>query len=425
MTASEPPRSCLPPLRIALLGYRSHPHVGGQGIYLHYLSKALTQLGHRVDVLSGPPYPQLDERVRLIKIPSLDLYASDNPLLEWRAKHLLSWTDSYEYWSKMTGGFAEPYTFSRRAYRYLADHRGDYDLVHDNQCLGSGLLDIPRLGLPLVTTIHHPVSRDRDFAVAHEPRWFYRLMTRRWYRFTQMQAKVVPKLDHIVTVSEQSRSDICAAYGIAQGQVSIIANGVDTEFFSPSNQIARQPLRLISTASSDQPLKGQKFLLHALAQLRQITPEIKLIIIGQYQAGGDTAKQIEALDLASSIEFKSGLTTPELVDEYRRASVAITPSLYEGFGMPALEAMACGTPVITTDGGALPEVVGNAGVIVPAGDTEALATAIAHLLANKTARDRLSDLGLLRVEANFSWHAAATAMTRYYRKSVLTEHAHH
>ena len=102
-----------PPLRIALLGYRSKPHAGGQGVYIKYLSKALVDAGHSVDVISGPPYPEVDPRVRLIKLPSLDLY--ENGLWSLRPRHLRSLSNIIEWTSKLTGGFAEPYTFGRRA----------------------------------------------------------------------------------------------------------------------------------------------------------------------------------------------------------------------------------------------------------------------------------------------------------------------
>jgi glycosyltransferase involved in cell wall biosynthesis len=121
------------PLRIALLGYRSQPYGGGQGVYLKYLSKALVEAGHHVDVISGPPYPHLDSRVRLIELPSLDLF--ENGLVSLRPRHLSSLTNIIEWTSKLTGGFAEPYTFGRRAVKYLKQHGHNYDLIHDNQSL--------------------------------------------------------------------------------------------------------------------------------------------------------------------------------------------------------------------------------------------------------------------------------------------------
>jgi len=189
-----------PALRIALLGYRSQPFAGGQGVYLNYLSKALVEAGHHVDVISGPPYPHLDPRVRLIQLPSLDLF--ENGLLSLRPRHLKSLTDIIEWLAKLTGGFAEPYTFGRRAVRYLRDHGGDYDLIHDNQSLSYGMLEIQDMGLPLVTTVHHPITSDLRIALKAARGWYERLLIRRWHSFLNMQKKVVKQLHNVVTVSD-------------------------------------------------------------------------------------------------------------------------------------------------------------------------------------------------------------------------------
>ncbi|WP_317932438.1 glycosyltransferase family 4 protein [Halioxenophilus sp. WMMB6] len=417
MNAPEPfSPNPISPLNIALLGYRSHPHVGGQGIFLNYLSKALVELGHRVDVISGPPYPELDPRVTLVKLPSLDLYASANPLRELRWRHLASFTDSYEYLSKMTGGFAEPYTFSRRAAAYLKANPGRYHIVHDNQCLGWGLLAMERAGIPVVATIHHPISRDLEIALAAQPSPWLKLMTKRWYRFIRMQMQVARKLRHVVTVSECSRQDIASAFGRPPATIDVIANGVDTELFRPLPEVTKEPLRLITTASSDQPLKGQKFLLQAVAQLRARYPKLQLVVIGTLKEEGETAQLLTELNLQQCVSFKSQLTTEQLVAEFNRAAIAITPSLYEGFGLPAAEAMACGTAVITSDGGALPEVVGDAGLVVPAGDSRALAEAIDKLISNPELARQLAEQGRARILQHFSWHGAAVAFSHYYQQ---------
>ena len=107
------------PLRIALLGYRSNPYSGGQGVYIKYLSRALTALGHEVDVISGEPYPELDANVRLIKLPGLNLFEAPNHVTALRLRHLRSATDFFEWLSMLSGGFPEPYTFGRRVERWL------------------------------------------------------------------------------------------------------------------------------------------------------------------------------------------------------------------------------------------------------------------------------------------------------------------
>lgn len=410
-------------LRIALLGYRSHPHVGGQGIYLKYLSRALTEMGHKVDVISGPPYPELDNNVGLIKLPSLDLYAHPNPAKALTWKHLRSYSDSFEWLSKLTGGFAEPYTFSRRAYKYLRAHRHEYDVVHDNQCLGYGLLRLQKLGIPVVSTIHHPITRDRQLALEAESDWGMRLLVRRWYAFLAMQTKVAQNLNHVITVSRQSMQDIFDAFGRETHSTHVIPNGIDTHVFKPRPELAKVPYRVITTASSDQPLKGQRILLEALAKLAPQYPQLHLRVVGKLKAGGSTEQLLQNLKLEDRVTFLEGISTQTLAEEMNQAQIAITPSLYEGFGLPAGEAMASGTAVISSDGGALPEIVGKAGLVVPAGDSAALAAAINQLFEDETLRTALETVGPQRIEAQFSWKIAAASLTTYYQEMLAKKNA--
>ncbi|WP_390592063.1 glycosyltransferase family 4 protein [Simiduia litorea] len=408
-----------PSLHICLLGYRSHPFVGGQGIYLHYLSKALLALGHQVDVISGPPYPEVIDGVKLIKLPSLDLFAVEDPTRALKLKHLTSYTDTFEWCSKLTGGFAEPYTFGRRVAKYLKRHGHQYDIVHDNQCLAWGLLDIQKRGLPVVATVHHPITRDLEIKLAAEDNWGMRLLIKRWHYFLKMQKRVVQKLNHIVTVSEQSRQDIAQAFERPVASINLMHNGIDTEVFKPNPAINKQAYKIISTASADQPLKGLRFLLQAIANLKTHYPEITLTVIGKLHAGGDTEKLLQKLALEKHVNFISGITTAELVDQYNSAQVAVVPSLYEGFGLPAGEAMACALPLVATDGGAIPEVVGDAALSVPAGDAMAITQALSQLFDKPALRQMLSEKARRRIEENFSWHKVATELTTYYR-NILT-----
>lgn len=412
-----------PALRICLLGYRSHPFVGGQGIYLHYLSKALHAYGHQVDVISGPPYPELVEGVHLIKLPSLDLFAVQSPARALRLKHLASYTDTFEWWSKLTGGFAEPYTFARRAAKYLKKHSHAYDLVHDNQCLAWGLLDIQKNGLPVVATVHHPITRDLEIKLAAEDHWGMRLLIKRWHSFLGMQKRVAQQLNHIVTVSECSRTDISLAFDRPIEDIDLMHNGIDTEVFKPDTSVAKIPFGVITTASADQPLKGLRFLLLALAQLKPHYPAITLTVIGKLQPGGDTEKLLNNLQLDQHVHFISGITTAELVRQYNMAQAAVVPSLYEGFGLPAGEAMACGLPLVATDGGAIPEVVGDAALSVPAGDASAIAQALSQIFDKPALRALLSERARQRIEQKFSWTKVAQEMTTYYRDLLSKKHA--
>ncbi len=405
-------------LRIALLGYRSQPYGGGQGVYLKYLSKALVEAGHRVDVISGPPYPHLDPRVRLICLPSLDLFA--NGLGSLRPRHLRSASNIIEWCSKLTGGFAEPYTFGRRAVKYLRQHRDEYDLVHDNQSLSHGMLTLQDMGIPLVTTVHHPITSDLRIALGAAKRWHERLLIRRWHSFLGMQKKVVKQLHNVVTVSDCSRQDIARDFGLQPAGVDLVYNGIDTAEFRPLPGIVRRPRRLMATASADAPLKGLRFLLRAYASLLPRYPDLELLLVGKPQAGGHTERLLGKLGIADRIRFVSGISTEDMVRYYAEAAIAVVPSVYEGFGLPAGEAMACGVPVVSTDGGALPEVVGDAGVLVPTRDAGALAEAIAALLEDPARREALGAAGRARILEKFSWDVCALEMTAYYERVLAS-----
>ncbi|WP_075184879.1 glycosyltransferase family 4 protein [Teredinibacter haidensis] len=417
MTAAERPLqtteltpSDAKPLKIALLGYRSAPFVGGQGIYLKYLSSALARLGHSVHIYSGPPYPDVPEGVTLFKVPSLDLYAEKNHTTALRFRHLCSFSDTWEWWTMLTGGFGEPYTFGRRVAKRLAN--SDYDIIHDNQSLAYGLIDLQKRGHKVISTIHHPIHRDRESALAAAPSWQYRWFVRRWYSFLNMQEKVASQLKYVTTVSTSSATDIGRCFKRTHN-IHLIPNGIDTDIFKPTHT-QKHPLRLITTASSDQPVKGLTVLLTALSQIMGQHPKIHLRIIGKLKENGAAERLIRQLKLQEHISFRSNISTEELVTEYNKATIALCPSLYEGFGLPAGEAMACGLPVVSSDGGALPEVVGNAGIIVKAGDAQALAEAVLQLLTNEQLRQTLANRARERVLKHFCWNRVAEQMTSYY-----------
>lgn len=418
-TAPRPAPRRAGPLRIAFLSYRSDPKVGGQGVFLTQAARALAARGHKVDVLSGPPYPELPEGVNLVEIPSLDLYAQPhNGHLSLRWRHLLSWTDLAEYFGHLSGKFMEPYTFGRRMARYLAARRHDYDVVLDNQSLCSGLLKAQGLGLPVVGVIHHPIRRDLELALEAEPRPKIRWLIRRWYSFLRMQEKVAPRLDKVIVVSESAGRDVARYLKIAPERMTAIPLGIDQEVFHPQPDLRRRERRILTTASADVPLKGLSVLLRAYAALRPAYPDLELVVIGKLKPEGTTARLLDTLDLRDAVTFVSGLTNQEMAEQYARATICVTPSLYEGFGLPAAEAMCCAAPVVVTDGGALPEVVGEAGVVVRRGDSEALATAIAQLLDDPAKRAALSEAARRRAREVFSWSRAGEAYEAVLQDAV-------
>ena len=405
-------------LKICLLGYRSNPYSGGQGIYIRYLSKALVKQGHQVDVISGEPYPILDPGVNLIKLPGLNLFEADNHVTALRPRHLLSYTDFFEWFSMFTGGFPEPYTFGRRLVKYFRRHKPDYDIVHDNQSLCFGLLKLQNTGIPLVATIHHPITSDLHIALGNTDDWKLRLLIRRWHSFLGMQKKVVRRLKHIVTVSEQSKVDIASAFDIDSATIKVVHNGIDTEIFRPQPKTRRIPFRIMATASADQPLKGLSYLIEAIALLTPDYPQIHLVVLGKINADGDSQQLINRLGIQAQIRFVSGVSTAELVTLYAETSLVVVPSIYEGFGLPAGEAMACGVAVVSTKGGALPEVVGDSGILVPVRDAKAIASAVADLLDHPEKAQALGLKARTRILDKFSWQVAAASMTQTYQHII-------
>ena len=412
------------PLRIAVLAYRGNPHCGGQGVYVRHLTRALADLGHHVEVLSGPPYPQLDERVRLQRLPSLDLYRQPDPFRVPRLREFRDRIDVAEFALMCTAGFPEPLTFSLRAQRALAARRHDFDVVHDNQCLGTGLLGIqappPKgLGLAVVATVHHPITVDRRVEVAHAPDLRRAVALRRFYGFGRMQARVARRLPRILTVSASSRHDIVADHRVDPSRVRVVPVGVDAERWRPIPERRRVTGRIMTTASADVSLKGLVHLLEALAKVRTERPDAHLVVVATPRPASPVLRQVERLGIGKAVRFIGGISDEEVVERYAEAEVAVVPSLYEGFSLPAVEAMACGVPLVVTTGGALPEVVGAGGhtaVLVSPGDAGALAGAVLTLLADAPLRARLGAGGRRRAVERFSWKATAEATADQYRE---------
>ncbi len=407
-------------LRIALLTYRGNPHSGGQGVYVHYLSGALRALGHHVEVFSGPPYPAVPDGIRLHEVPSLDLYRADDPFRRPARAEFRSSIDVLEYALMCTAAFPEPLTFTLRAARLLRERSNDFDVVHDNQSLGYGLLVAQRRGLPVVATVHHPVSLDLELELAGTADVRRRVALRRWYSFCRMQRRVAPRLRRIIAVSESAAQEAGSAFGFPPSTLPVVHNGVDAELFRPVDTVRRRPGRIITTASADVPLKGLVHLIEALAKLRT-ERAVELVVVGQARPGGAAQRAIERLGVEDAVRFETGVSTLRLVDLYAESEVAVVPSLYEGFSLPAVEAMSCGVPLVATTAGALPEVVGRSGeaaLTVPPADSEALAAALRVLLDEPGARASLGEAGRRRVIERFTWRRTAAATVEQYLEAL-------
>nr|WP_207950158.1 glycosyltransferase family 4 protein [Nocardioides ochotonae] len=405
-----------------MLSYRSHPHTGGQGIYLRHLSRELANLGHQVEVISGQPYPELDHPgVTLTKLPSLDLYRQPDPFRVPKRREFRDRIDVEEFATMCIAGFPEPKTFSLRAARHLADRVEDFDIVHDNQVLGYGMLEIEKLGLPLITTLHHPITFDRRIDIAQTRNPWRKFTLWRWYGFLRMQAKVARAARRIMTPSEASKRDIAKDFGVDPARMQVILLGVDDGFVPPTKP--RVPGRILAMASADAPMKGISTLLEAFAKLRT-ERDLELVLVTKPRPGGRTEKLIDKLAITDSVRFVSGVSDAELVELMGSAEIACVPSLYEGFSLPTAELMACATPLVVSRAGAIPEVVGPDGEcadLVTPGDVGELGTAIAALLDDPERRERMGRAGRKRVEELFSWRAVAVKVAAAY-EDVIAEY---
>ena len=410
------------PLRLAYLTYRGKPHVGGQGVYTRHLTKALADLGHHVEVYGGQPYPVLDPRVELHQLPSLDIFNDQFPGRFPAYWELNNWPNALEALYFLKGTFAEPLTFSLRAYRALQDRVNDFDLVHDNQCLGKHILSIEKI-IPTIVTLHHPITKDRKLEMQHTKNYWKRRGISRWYSFVKMQGKVASRLPRIVVVSENSIADIHADMKVSLDRMRLVPVGVDPDLFKPIPSVERKPHHLITTASADVALKGLAYLLEAVAKLRT-ERDIHLTIIGKPRDGA-SADLITSLGLSDCITYVSGVSDERIVELYAESTLAVVPSLYEGFSLPSIEAMSTGICLVATTGGALPEVTGRDGDTVlscPPGDADALAAALRRGLDDEQLRARIGAAGRTRVAERWSWRHCASLTVDQYREVLMMPH---
>ena len=390
-------------LNIAILSYRSAPFGGGQGIYVYELSKALREIGHNVDVISGPPYPNLIAGIDLIKLPGLDLFSTFSfreRLKLFFKKKYKSRDDLYEFGSTLMGGFPELQTFGNRAHTFLADKK--YDVVLDNQSISYGMTKIQQ-SKPLVEIMHHPISKDYYYDLKFAKGILQRLSKIRWFSFLKMQKRVAKTIKFIVTPSINSKKDIHSDFNVPLKNIYVIPNGIDFKTFCPLPDIKTIPHQVITTASADVPLKGLDFSLAAIAALKYEFPNIKLVVIGSPRLEGHTERLITKLKLEEQVSFKTNLTKEQISHEYAKSAVAVVSSLYEGFGFPVGEAMACATPLIATNVASIPEITGSFAQLIPSEDSHSISEGIKNIFQNPIKYKLQAESGRQHIIENFDW----------------------
>ncbi len=411
-------------LKIGIISYRSNPHCGGQGVYVRHLSHALADLGHNVEVIAGPPDPLLNNRlnhhVTLTMLKTLDLYNPEDLFRTPRLNELTDLINLIEWLDVSTMGYPEPMTFGMRVERHLKKTKKKYDIIHDNQSLSYGILSLAEK-MPVTATIHHPMTVDRRLAVQSTKSFLKKVKALRWYSFISMQKKVAKKLSCIITVSETSKKDIAKEFNIPESKFKTIPIGIDTNNFYPIETIKKQPDRIIVTNSADTPLKGLYHLLFAIKGVLK-TRSVHLVVIGSPKKNGGIENLVKKLKIGQYITFTGRIDQEQFVKEYARSSIAVVPSLYEGFGLPVGEAMACRIPVICTTGGALPEVAGDAAKLVRPADAKAMEKAILELLDDPSQREALAQKGYQRVLKEFTWEKTAIRTVEAYRQIINDYH---
>jgi glycosyltransferase involved in cell wall biosynthesis len=405
-------------LNIAICSYRSAPYGGGQGIFVFELSKALNDLGHHVDVISGPPYPNLENSIKLMKSPGLDLFSTFNfkerlkIFLEKKNKTRDDW---YEFISALFGGFPELKTFGNRAQILL--NESSYDIVIDNQSLSYGMVEVQK-NIPLIEIIHHPITKDYRYDIQFSKGIIQKISKWRWFSFLKMQKRVSLQLKVISTPSHNSKKDIAKDFGVLEKNISVIPNGIDHASFIPMQDIKRVPAQIITTASADVPLKGLDFTLQAVARLKEDYPQLKLVIIGEPRPGGHTERLIKRLQIDKNISYKSNLTRHEIAVEYAKSNVAIVSSLYEGFGFPVGEAMSCAIPLIATNVASIPEITQSFAQLIPAESADTIELAIRDIFANPEINQLRADAGRMHIIENFDWQKIAKSYEDLINKTI-------
>lgn len=407
-------------MNICLLCYRGNPYSGGQGGYLFSLSQELARMGHRITILVGPPLPRPMPWARIVPVESLNLWGvrrdflpPANPWAIFRPLNFFEWAVT------RFGFFPEMLIFSIRVIPLLKEmlRFEKFDVIHDVQSLGYGLLLAKGFKRPVVTTVHHPLTidyaasleRDRNFKEHYYTVVFYPL---------KMQRRVIRRLDRVITSSEETAREISRSFRVRAEKIRNVYNGLDEEFLRPRSESQRDPKTLLFVGNTDDTKKGIVYLLKAMTLLPD---DVTLTIVDQGKPGKTYAPGlVEGWRLSRRVRFTGKIPTASLKALYRESAVAVLPSLYEGFGLPAAEAMACETPVVATDVGALPEVVGGdgAGILLPPRNPEALAAAIRRILGDPTERMNMGKAGRRRVEELFTWKKVAERTVNVYRELI-------
>ncbi len=412
-------------MRICFTMYQGNMYSGGQGVYLYYLTRELARMGHDVHVIAGAPRPQLAEGVTLHAIEDDSYWTYHHYKKEWvHQRHPLSHfhpVNFYEFLSTRIALSSLLANFSVRAYLKLRELAGSqrFDLVHDNQTLSYGIWAMQASGFPTVATIHHPLSIDLKNGIRQAKTVYEKARRIVWSPWI-MQEVVARRLPRIIVVSDTSKRSVVDAFALDETKVRRVHNGIDTETFRPLEDIETKPKHILYVGNTEDRNKGARYLFEALGMLKDEL-DFRLTLVDNFRWNLKLAPEmVRDLGLSSRVDFAGRVSTERLVQLYNEAEIVVSPSLYEGFGLPAAEAMACGKPIIATTGGAFPEIIehGETGWMVPPGDSRALADAIRMMLGDAALRARLGQAGRRAIVERFNWRKAAEETLAVYNEVI-------
>ena len=279
--------------------------------------------------------------------------------------------------------------------------KAEIDLVHSTFYLPRGLGDHP--GVPMVMTVHDMI-----------PEIFPN--TRRRLDLITMKRRYVTRASHIICVSESTKRDLLRIYGQVEAPITVVHHGVDSVFQPDVACIPGFPDEYLVFIGNRGAYKDASTMLRAFQLVHREFPDLCLIFVGGGALTRSEAQAIANLGLSEKVRQVS-LAEGDMAAAYANALLCVFPSQYEGFGLPALEAMACGTTLILAESSSMPEVGGEAACYFPPGDELNLSVQIRRLLSDEQERERLSCLGLSRVK-EFTWKRAAAKTAEVYEGTI-------
>jgi glycosyltransferase involved in cell wall biosynthesis len=417
-------------MKVCFLLHQGKMHSGGQGVYLYNVTKELAALGHEVHVIVGPPYPDIAPGITMDGIETFSLFDvygtfADHFLRRRHPRDFFAPLNFYEMVTTRAGMFSGMSAFSIRAFDRLRAIQPErrFDIIHDVQVLGYGTLLTRMCGLPVVANVHHPLDLDRRNAViqAKSPREKIRWIL--FYPFW-MQHLVARRLDRIITGSHKSAASVREAFGLPAQHIEVIHDGVDVDLFRPLDDVEKMPNEILFVGNSDDRNKGARYLIEAMRLLRD--GDLHLTFVDKAKGELELVPRlVRRYGLGTKVTFTGRVSSEQLVRLYNRAQILVSPSVYEGFGLPAAEAQACGTAVVSTTAGALPEVVEHreTGWLVPPADAHALAEAIQRLMADPESRARMGAAGRQRMVQRFTWRETARKTVALYEEVLANRQA--